>query len=100
MIRHLVTFALDGFASPEEAQVHLQHIKIALEALPKTIPALKTMMVFPNENPAESVGFLLEAHLETWEDLPLYAQHPDHINIVKELIAPYKIGRACVDFVV
>lgn len=98
MIRHLVTFTLEGFASPDVAQAHLQQIKVALEALPAIIPALKAMHVYPNENPAEAVGFILEADLDSWQDLPLYAEHPDHQKAVKELIAPYKKGRACVDF--
>lgn len=98
MVRHLVTFTLEGFASSDAAQTHLQQIKVALEALPASIPALKAMRVHPNENPDEAVGFILEADLETWQDLPLYAEHPAHQSVVKELIAPYKKGRVCVDF--
>ena len=44
------------------------------------------------------MGFILEADLDTWQDLPLYAEHPEHQSVVKDLIAPYKKGRACVDF--
>ena len=98
MVRHFVTFTLEGFDSPTAAQSHLQKIKVALEALPARIHALKAMRVYPNENPAEAVGFILEADLDTWQDLPLYAEHPEHQSVVKELIAPYKKGRACVDF--
>ena len=98
MVCHLVTFTLEGFVSSTAAQSHLQKIKVAFEALPTTFPALKAMRVYPNENPAESVGFILEADLDTWQDLPLYAEHPEHQSVVKELIAPYKKGRACVDF--
>ena len=59
MVRHLVTFTLEGFDSPAAAQSHLQKIKVALEALPARIPALKAMRVYPNENPAEAVRTVL-----------------------------------------
>lgn len=100
MIHHYVTFLLEGFESTKEAQGHLLQIKKDLEALPFTIPALKYMRVHLNTNPQEGVGFMLEAHLEDWEQLSLYAQHPHHVRIVKELIAPYKKSRLCVDTIV
>ncbi len=98
MIRHIVIFNLDGFASSSEAEQHLLKIKNALEALPQTIEALSAMKVEINSNPKEGYGFILEAHLPTWDSIDLYARHPEHEEVVKALIAPYKKSRACVDF--
>lgn len=98
MIRHIVLFTLEGFPSETEKRVHLLQIKDALEALPDEIEGLKGMKVFLNENAEEPYDFLLEAFLERLEDLPLYAEHPAHMKVVQELIAPYKSARAAIDF--
>ncbi|MDO4722945.1 Dabb family protein [Porphyromonas circumdentaria] len=98
MIRHIVIFNLDGFASAHEAEQHLSKIKVALEALPQTIEPLKAMKVEINTNPKEGYGFLLEAHLPNWESIEVYARHPEHEKVVQALIVPYKKNRACVDF--
>lgn len=98
MIRHIVIFTLDGFNSREEGEKQLLVIKKALEALPPMIPVLEAMQVSINTNPNEELGFMLDASLPSWESIELYAQHPAHVAVVKEHIAPYKKSRSCVDF--
>lgn len=98
MVRHLVFFGLDASLLPQDPSAHLQQIKKALEQLPNEIPSLISMEVFPNQNPNESVGFILQAEVEDYQGLQEYAQHPAHVAIVKQLIAPYKTMRGCVDY--
>lgn len=98
MLRHIVLFALEGFESPEQRAAHLEHIKRSLERLPEVIAPLESLSVHLNENPAEAYDFALEAIVPSLEELPAYAQHPEHLRIVQELIKPYLKQRACVDF--
>lgn len=97
MIRHIVLFELDGFASDDARREHLVAIKQALEALPNEIAVLRHMHVAINLNPNEPYHFLLEAHVDSLQELPLYSDHPAHLRVVRELIAPYKKGRAAID---
>ena len=71
MIKHIVLFKLE---ESEHKNVRLQEIRDRLEALVQVIPELKEMQVGINAN------------------------HPAHQEIVKTLIAPVKVDRACVDY--
>lgn len=97
MIEHFVQFTLNLPGSQEERQEHLNQIKTALEALPQTVAPLREMQVWINQNPNEVEGFMLRAVCDTWQDLDLYAKHPNHVAVVKQWIAPYKQSRSCVD---
>ena len=77
MIKHIVLFKLE---ESEHKNVRLQEIRDRLEALVQVIPELKEMQVGINVNPEEK-----------WD-------HPAHQEIVKTLIAPVKVDRACVDY--
>lgn len=98
MIKHIVMFKLKGFDSEEAKAQHLLKTKDALEKLTKTIEPLKAMKIFINTNPEEEFDFILEADLESLSDVKAYAEHPDHQAVVREFIAPYKAGRACIDY--
>ena len=59
---------------------------------------LKKIHVGLNINPAEKWDIALETEFNTLEDLSIYANHPKHVEISKNLIGPVKEDRACVDF--
>lgn len=71
--------------------------KEALEALPPKIDVLRDLKVYTNINPREEYHFSLIADLGTYEDIDTYALHPDHQAIVREIIKPHVVKRACVD---
>ena len=73
-------------------------IKSELEKLPAVISELKEIKVGININPAEEWDLSLEALVNDMDSLDSYANHPAHQRIVKEMIAPIKEGRACVDY--
>ncbi|GAA5581116.1 Dabb family protein [Porphyromonas gingivalis] len=98
MIKHIVMFKLAGFDSAEAKMKHLHRIKDALEALVQVIEPLRSMSVCLNMNPSEEYDLMLEADLNSLADVKAYAEHPAHTAVVRELIAPYKAGRACIDF--
>lgn len=69
----------------------------ALIQLPCEIPELKSIDVGINMNPAESWDLVLTATADSMEDVAAYSAHPAHQAAV-EIIAPYKLDRACVDY--
>lgn len=95
MIKHIVLFKLE---ESERNNVRLQEIKSRLEALVQVIPELKEIQVGINVNPAEKWDFSLEVIVANLRDLEVYANHPAHQEIVRTLIAPVKVDRACVDY--
>lgn len=92
MIKHIVLFKLE---ESEHKNVRLQEIRDRLEALVQVIPELKEMQVGINVNPEEKWDFSLEAVVADLHALEVYANHPAHQEIVKTLIAPVKVDRAC-----
>ena len=71
-----------------------------LETLQDLIPVINFMRVYINENPAEDFDFMLETEVASIEDLPKYAEHPEHISVASQYIKPYVEKRACVDFTI
>lgn len=98
MIRHIVMFKLIEFATPAEKQVKMQEIKTRLEALKNKINLLHKIEVDFNVNPAEAWDFILTTEVQSLKDLDAYANHPDHVDVTKNVIAPVKADRACVDY--
>lgn len=92
-------FQLTEFDTPQAKQAKMQEIKERLEALIDIVDCLKHIQVDFNVNPQETWDLILTTELETLEDVHTYATHPAHVAVSKEVIAPVKAGRACVDFV-
>lgn len=100
MLKHIVLFSLQDFDTKEAKQAQLALIKQELEALPRLIPALHSLEVVFNENPAEAYDFALTALVDSMVTLPEYADHPEHIRVARDFIKPYVKARACVDFTI
>ena len=76
----------------------MQEIKTGLEALIDKIDVLRMIRVDFNVNPAETWDVILTTELDTLEDVSIYANHPEHVVVAKEVIGPVKADRACVDY--
>ncbi|MDR1557011.1 MAG: Dabb family protein [Tannerellaceae bacterium] len=98
MLRHIVMFKLKEFASPEEKQAKMEEIKKGLESLAGSIDILRSIQVNFNINPSETWDLILTTELDSLGDVAVYAGHPAHVAVVKNLIAPVKADRACVDY--
>ena len=98
MVKHVVMFKLINFPTPAEKQEKMVEIKTKLEALIDKIDVLRKINVGFNINPAETWDLILTTELDTLEDVSIYANHPDHAEIAKNLIGPVKADRACVDY--
>jgi hypothetical protein len=98
MVRHIVMFKLKEFASPDEKQAKMREIKNALESLIHAIDILRFIQVDFNINPSETWDLILTSELDSVEDVRTYAGHPAHVAVSKNLIAPVKADRACIDY--
>ncbi|MEG1544354.1 MAG: Dabb family protein [Tannerellaceae bacterium] len=98
MIRHIVMFKLNEFATPANKLIKMQEIKTALEALIDKIDVLHKIHVDFNCNSDEVWDLILTTELNTLEDVKTYANHPEHVAVSKGLIGPVKADRACVDY--
>lgn len=96
-IKHVVLFKLN--LESDERDRHLARIKRELEELVGAIESLLTLEVEININPQEQYDFMLTAIVEDMKQLEAYAQHPLHQKVVRELIAPHLLSRACVDVI-
>ncbi|MCD8041885.1 MAG: Dabb family protein [Tannerellaceae bacterium] len=98
MVRHIVMFKLIEFATPEEKIAKMNEFKVRLESLIDKIDVLRHIQVDFNINPAETWDVILTTELDSLEDVSIYANHPEHVKVGKEVIAPVKADRACVDY--
>jgi hypothetical protein len=92
-------FKLQAFDTPAAKQLKLLEIKKELEALKPTIGCLRSIRVDFNANPEEVWDVILTTELDSLEDVKAYATHPAHVAVSKNVIAPVKADRACVDYV-
>lgn len=99
MVKHIVSFKLKEFASPEAKAAKLAEFKTGLESLVDKIDVLQSMEVGINANPAETFDFCLVSVFNTLEEVDIYAKHPEHVAVavqIRELLE----SRACVDYFV
>lgn len=99
MIKHVVLFKLKKMESDEAKLAKLSEIKLGLDRLLGIIPELKAIEVGINSNPAESYDLLLNTLFDDMKGLEVYANHPEHLKVVK-VIGEVKEARACVDYIV
>lgn len=97
MVKHIVLFQLAPDMDPALKQQVMQDFKKAIEALPATIPFLRSVEVGININPSETFDLTLYSTFDTLDDVRAYAVHPDHVAAAS-LIGPYKVARSCVDY--
>lgn len=98
MVKHIVTFRLDGTA--EQKALMAADFKAAIEALPTIIPELTEVEVGINDGPAPgNADIVLTAVCPDYEALETYSAHPAHLECVA-IIKPAIALRACVDYTV
>ena len=91
MFNHIVLFRLQDEGDTEEALRRLQ-------ALAEQVPVIRSLEAGRNLVPAErayDVGLVVK--LDSLDDLPAYANHPDHQALLA-WIKPRVTGVAAVDF--
>jgi len=80
VLKHIVLFDF----KEENKKENLEKAKTMLEALLETVPTLKKMEVGINFSEEErAMDMSLYSEFEDEEALALYANHPEHLEVVK-----------------
>lgn len=95
MIKHIAMFKFKAFNSTEDKKNYFDRLKKAFENLDERIPEIKFLQIgFDQLQSDASFDFVVNVDIEHLEDLPLYANHPEHLKaaaIVKEMAADRKV---------
>ena len=94
MVKHIVMFNFEN----ENKKENLEKAKMMLDALVGTIPSLKSMEVGINFSKEErAMDLSLYSEFNDKEGLELYANHPEHLEVVK-FIKSVAISSKVVDY--
>ena len=97
MTKHIVMFKFRDDVTAEARQSAREAFKEGIEALPATIPFIRSVHVGFNINEAEKWDICLDSLFDNLDDVKAYSVHPAHKAVAMELMK--HIGeRACVDF--
>ena len=95
MLHHVVTFDL----KPDAPADQVDQIVAALEALAATLPEVRSLAVGSDLALREgNASFAIVAEFDDVDGFKVYADHPEHIRIIKELIGPHIESRHPVQF--
>lgn len=98
MIRHVVMFGIkenEGRTPRQEAK----RLGDLLMTLPEKISFIRHMEVGVNaeQAPDDNAELILIVDFDSIEDCAMYAIHPEHVAVAKEL-GKSKVSRSCVDY--
>ena len=95
MLHHVVTFQL----RPEAPADQVERIGEAVTALAATLPEVRSLAIGSDLGLREgNASFAIAAEFDDVAAFKVYADHPEHIRIIKELIAPHIESRHPVQF--
>jgi hypothetical protein len=95
MLHHVVTFDL----KPDAPADTVDQIAAALDALAATLPEVRSLAVGADLALREgNAGFGITMTFDDVDAFKVYADHPEHIRVIKELIGPNITGRHPVQF--
>ena len=95
MLHHVVTFDL----KPDAPADQVEQIATALDALAASLPEVRSLAVGSDLGLREgNASFAVSATFDDVDGFRVYADHPEHLRVVKELIGPHIEGRHPVQF--
>jgi hypothetical protein len=95
MLHHVVTFQLRADAPPDQTE----RICEAIEALASTLPEARSVACGADLGLREgNASFAVTLTFDDVDAYRVYADHPEHLRIIKELIAPHIESRQPVQF--
>ncbi len=98
MVKHVLMFQFKDELTKEERKTLLSGIKTELEQLPGKIDGLLELQVQTEKLDTSNVDFLLDSTVVDKDALAFYANHPDHVKVLNELIRPNIKTRMCIDY--
>jgi hypothetical protein len=85
MIRHIVMWKVEGGGPGARAQTAAE-IRTLLEALPGSVPGVRSLEVGVNELPGDQASDLvLIVEFDDWASLKAYAVHPVHVDAAERI---------------
>lgn len=97
MFKHIVMFKFRDDVPEEICLSSREEFKQGIEALPATIPFIRSVHVGFNINSSEKWDICLDSTFDSLDDIKAYGAHPAHKAVASKLIQ-YIGERACVDF--
>jgi Stress responsive A/B Barrel Domain len=95
MLHHVVTFDL----KPDAPADTVDQIAAALDALAATLPEVRSLAIGSDLGLRDgNAGFGIAMTFDDVDGFKVYADHPEHIRVIKELIGPNITGRHPVQF--
>ena len=88
-----------SISSPTPRPTRSTQIAAALEALAATLPEVRSLAVGADLGLREgNAGFAVVATFDDVDGFRVYADHPEHLRVIKELIGPHIDGPPPVQF--
>lgn len=97
MTKHIVMFKYRDDVPAAVRAESSAAFKSGIEALPEVIDVIRNVHVGFNINENEQWDICLDSTFDSLDDVKIYANHPAHKAVGKELMQ-YIAQRACVDF--
>lgn len=95
MLHHVVTFHL----KPDAPAGQVERIADAVKALGATLPEVRSLAIGPDLALRDgNASFAIVAVFDDVDGFKVYADHPEHVRIVKEEIGPHIESRHPVQF--
>jgi hypothetical protein len=95
MLHHVVTFTL----KPDAPADQVDRIAEAVNALAATLPEVRSLAIGSDLGLRDgNASFAIAAQFDDVDAFKVYADHPEHIRVVTELIGPYISERHPVQF--
>lgn len=95
MIRHVALFTFTDTADPAD----IERLADALTALTRTIPEIASFSCGADLGVTEgSCDFALVADFRSLDDYRTYADHPDHLAVIRDHVAPIVADRVRIQF--
>lgn len=99
MIKHIVMWKLKDFAEGASREENGRRMKKEIEGLKDSIEQIIHLEVGLNFNRSEvAYDVALYSEFAGKEDLQIYQQHPDHLNIANSLTRKVTLDRKVVDY--
>lgn len=95
MIRHVVVFRWTPEITPEQVAL----IRSELARLPSVVPSVRSFQLGPDAGITKgNADFAVAAEFDDAAGFAAYRDHPAHVAIIREHIAPFIAERLAVQF--
>ena len=95
MIRHVVALTFKS----ETQEESIARITDSLRTLPPIIKEIRSYTLGRDLNlAADTADFAIVADFDTLEDFEVYANHPAHLEVIREVIKPHVANRTASQF--